>query len=273
MKMSEEPKVGQELYHIRLKMGDLPRYVFLPGDPARVKLMASTWNDAKFLAENREFITYAGNYKGTKLAATSTGIGSGAIAIAVEELLRVGADTFIRTGTTGSLIKNLKVGSIIISTGAVRGDGATKAYIIPEYPAIANFEIILAAIEAAEKLGVDYALGLTYSTDSFYLGQSRPGFGGYTSEYSKKILKELTHVRVVNMEMESSTLFVLSSIYGARAGSMFAVIANRASGEFEHEMGIVNMIKVANETVHTLSQWDRLKQKDKKRYFYPALLK
>lgn len=273
MKTSEEPKVGQELYHIRLKKGDIPRFVFLPGDPARVKLMASTWKDAKFLSENREYITYSGSYRGTKLAATSTGIGSGAIAIAVEELLRVGADTFIRTGTTGALLKDLKVGSIIISTGAVRGDGATKAYAIPEYPAIANFEVILAAIEAAEKLQVDYTLGLTYSTDSFYLGQSRPGFRGYTNEYSRRILKELTDVKVVNMEMESSTLFVLSSIYGVRAGSIFAVIANRANGEFEHKKGITNMIKVANETMHILAQWDKLKENDNKRYFYPSLLK
>lgn len=278
MKVSEEPKVGEALYHIRVKKGEIPRYVFLPGDPGRVKVFAESWDTSQLVAQEREYLTYKGKYKGVELACTSTGIGSGAIAIAVEELLRVGADTLIRTGTTGALSPEVKVGDMIISSGAYRADGATRAYAPLAYPAVPSYEVLLALVEAAESLGVRYWVGLTYSTDSFYLGQGRPGFNGYTSEYSERIVERLRKLRIINMEMESSTLFTLAGIYGARAGAIFAAIANRATGEFvpsdEFEAsGVRTMVKVADEAVRILYEWDAKKAELNKPYFYPSLIK
>ena len=272
MNRAEEPKVGEKLYHIRIEKGAIPRFVFLPGDPDRVKKFAESWESSQLVAQEREYLTYKGKYKGAELACTSTGIGSGAIAIAVEELLRVGADTLIRTGTTGALNDDIQIGDLIISLGAFRADGATRAYAPLGYPAVPNYEVVSALIEAAEALGARYWTGLTYSTDSFYLGQGRPGYGGFTNEFSSKIVETLRKLKIVNMEMESSTLFTLSSIYGVRAGAVFAVIANRSTGDFVPNAGVDTMIKVSNEAVKILSEWDELKKSRGKRYFYPSLL-
>lgn len=270
---AEEPTVGEALYHIRIKKGEIPRFVFLPGDPDRVKVFAKSWDKSVMVAQEREYLTYKGVYKGVELACTSTGIGSGAIAIAIEELLRVGADTLIRTGTTGALWKEIEIGDLIISTGAFRADGATRAYAPLGYPAVANYEVVNALIEAAESLGVRYWVGLTYSTDSFYLGQGRPGFGGFTNEFSSKIIDTIKRLNIINAEMESSTLFTLASIYKVRAGAIFAAIANRETGEFVPNAGVETMVKVANEAVKILDEWDKKKKEKNKRYFYPSLIR
>ena len=127
-----EDEVGRQ-YHIELKPGDVPRYVLLPGDPGRVPKIASFWDEARQVSGHREYVTYVGKYRGVPIASTSTGIGGPAAAIAVEELLRVGADTFIRVGTTGGLRKELGIGDLVISTAAVRFDGTSKTYVFPEY--------------------------------------------------------------------------------------------------------------------------------------------
>ncbi|MEM0096843.1 MAG: uridine phosphorylase [Conexivisphaerales archaeon] len=273
MKKAEEPKVGEKLYHIRIEKGSIPRFVFLPGDPDRVKKFAESWETSQLVAQEREYLTYKGKYKGVELACTSTGIGSGAIAIAIEELLRVGVDTLIRTGTTGAMNDEVQIGDLIISLGAFRADGATRAYAPLGYPAVANYEVVSALIEAAETVGVRYWTGLTYSTDSFYLGQGRPGYGGFTSSFSSKIVDVLRGLKIINMEMESSTLFTLSSVYGVRAGAIFAAIANRSSGDFTPNAGVDRMIEVSNEAVKILNEWDNLKNIKGKRHFYPSLLK
>lgn len=265
------PKVGGVFYHIRLKKGDLPRYILLPGDPARVKTIVAGWDKSQLMANHREYLAYKGLYKGTEISSMSTGMGSGAIGIAVEELVRIGVDTLIRTGTTGTLDENIDVGDLVISTGSVRADGATKCYARPEYPAVANYEVVLALIEAAERLNTPYHVGLTYSTDSFYLGEGRPGANGFMSGYSKKLIEELKALGVLNMEMEASTLFTLASIYRVRAGTVCAGATNRILGKSGYNAGVDNMVKVANEAVHILDGWDRRKKEKGKRYFYPSL--
>ncbi len=247
-------------YHISLKPGDVPRYVLLPGDPGRVALIAKYWDEYREVARHREYVTYIGKYRGVGIAATSTGIGGPATAIAIEELLRVGADTFIRVGTTGALQEYIELGDIVISTSAVRYDGTSKIYVDTEYPAVADLEVTLALIEAAEELGVKYHVGITASSDSFYVGQGRPGYRNYLPEKWVGIEKKLQVINVLNFEMESATLFTLANIYGARAGTVCAVVANRVTNEFIPNIGVDKAIKVANEAVRILSEWDSIKE-------------
>ncbi len=254
-----EDECGRQ-YHISLKPGDVPRYVLLPGDPGRVALIAKYWDEYKEVAKHREYVTYVGKYRGVEIAATSTGIGGPATAIAVEELLRVGADTFIRVGTTGALQEYIELGDVVISTGAVRYDGTSKIYVGTEYPAVADLEVTLALIEAAEELGVRYHVGITASSDSFYVGQGRPGYRNYLPEEWAGIEKKLQVINVLNFEMESATLFTLANIYGARAGTVCAVIANRVTNEFIPNIGVDKAIKVANEAVRILNEWDSIKK-------------
>lgn len=259
-------------HHLALRRNDVARYVLLPGDPARVEKIAARWDSRKMMAQHREFTTYTGVYRGTPISCTSTGIGGPAAAIVIEQLLRVGADTFIRVGSTGALDKKVGVGDLIITTASVRFDGTTNKYVWPGYPASANYEVVLALVEAAESLGVRYHTGITASSDSLYVGQGRPGFGGYITKEAVSLVSEAKKARVLNFEMESSTLFTLSNIYGARAGSICAARVNRETHKFVQDAGEKEAIEVANEAVRILHQWDTIKKKKRKTNFFPSLL-
>lgn len=253
---AERPEVNGKVYHLALRRGEVPRYVLLPGDPERTYRIAERWDRWREVARHREFVTLVGEYRGVPIATTSTGIGSGSTAIAIEELLAVGADTFIRVGTTGSLKDWAKVGELVISVGAVRLDGASRHYAPPEYPAVANLQVVNALVCAAESLGVKYHVGITASTDSFYVGQGRPGYKGFLPPWASDILRTMSALNVLNFDMETATIFTLSSIYGARAGSVLAIIANRATGDFSPNVGVDDAVRVANEAVRILHQWD-----------------
>ncbi|EDY36087.1 uridine phosphorylase [Aciduliprofundum boonei T469] len=258
-------------YHIACKPGDVARYVLMPGDPARVDVISSYWDERKEMAYHREFKTHTGKYKGVRISATSTGIGSPSAIIALEELARIGADTFIRVGSTGAIQENIEIGDLIISTAAVRLEGTSKEYVRVEYPASANYEVLLALIEAAENEGMNYHVGITASTDSFYLGQGRPGFMGYEQSFSQIILNDLRRANVLNFEMEAAAIFTVSNIYGLRAGSIAVVFANRIKREFE-VVSQESVAKVANEAVRILADWDEEKERKNKKYIYPSLV-
>ncbi|MFZ8782739.1 MAG: uridine phosphorylase [Desulfurococcaceae archaeon] len=267
-------ELGEGLqYHLMIKRGDVSRYVLLPGDPERVPLIAKYWDKAWHVASHREFVTYSGHYKGVFISATSTGIGAPSTAIAVEELARCGADTFIRVGTTGALRRDIRIGDLVISTGTVRLEGTSRHYAVPEYPAVASFEVVLALIEAAETLGVNYHVGLTASSDSFYVGQERPGFRDYLPPFQRGLIEYLRSMNVLNFEMEASVIFVLSNIYGLRAGAVCAAIANRETDEFKPGAGVEDAIRVANEAVKILSEWDSEKERRGKKYITVDILK
>ncbi len=259
-------------YHIQCKIGDVARYVLMPGDPDRVPVISAYWDNKKEVAYHREYRTHTGTYKGVNISATSTGIGSPSTAIALEELARIGADTFIRVGSTGAIQEDIEIGDLIISSSAVRLEGTSKEYVRVEYPASAHYEVILALIEAAENSGLRYHVGTTASTDSFYLGQSRHGLNGYTQSFSENILHDLKKAKVLNFEMESAALFTISNLYGLRAGSVAIVFANRIKDEFE-VVPQDPVAKVANEAVRILHEWDEEKKIRGKKYFHPGLVK
>ncbi len=257
-------------YHIACKPGDVARYVLLPGDPGRVPKISSLWDEAKEIAFHREYRTHTGKYKGVPISVTSTGIGGPSTAIAIEELAAIGADTFIRVGSTGAIQPGMEIGDLIIAKAAVRLEGTSKQYVRPEYPASADLEVTLALIEAAETLGVRYHLGITASTDSFYLGQGRPGLNGYFPSFARNIVDDLRQARVTNFEMEAATLYTLANIYGLRAGCVCAVFANRVTNEFG-KAGETEAAMVASEAVKILSEWDEEKERTGKKVWFPGL--
>jgi len=219
-------------YHLQVRPGDVAPTVLLPGDPARVEVITELWDEASVVASHREFRTATGTVDGTPLSVTSTGIGSPSAAIAVEELARVGARTLVRVGSCGAIQPELSLGDLVISRGAVRQEGTTAEYVRGDYPAVADDRVVGALVAAAERLGYDYHVGLTATTDAFYAGQGRRGFGGYAAPGADTWLDELRAANVANVEMETSTVLTLASLYGLRAGSVCTVFADRTSGEF-----------------------------------------
>lgn len=213
---------GEKQYHIQLKKGDVGRYVFLPGDPFRTDLIASYLDNAKLIAHNREHKTWTGTLDGIPVSVTSTGMGCPSTAIAVEELIKIGADTFIRIGTAGRVCERSKDESLdgAICTAAVRDEGTSRQYIPVEYPAVADWHVVAALVKAAKQNGKHYIEGITQSKDSFY-GEVEPE-SAPLEDLLKIRWKAWQRGNVVCSEMESAVLFVLSSIRGCRAASIMS---------------------------------------------------
>jgi len=228
---SEDPN-DDEQYHLEVGPGDVAKSVLLPGNPERVEKIVAEWKEYDIVGDHREYRTATGEHMGTPISVTSTGIGSPSAAIAVEELARVGADTLLRVGSCGSIVPEAAVGDLVITTSAVRQEGTSKEYVREDYPASSDHRVVSALVAAAEELGYDYHLGVTCSTDSFYAGQSRPGFAGFEARDSEEKIEELREAGVVNFEMEAASILTLASIYGLRAGAVCTVYANRETGEF-----------------------------------------
>jgi uridine phosphorylase len=250
---------GDEVqYHVGVGPGDVAETVLLPGDTDRVETIVAQWDGAEEVAHHREYHTYTGRYDGTPVTVTSTGIGAPSAAIAVEELARVGADTFVRVGSCGAIQPEMEIGDLVITAGGVRQEGTSDAYVRKSYPAVADHEVVAALVAAAERLGYDYHVGHTASTDSFYAGQGREGFGGYESPEGEALLAELREANVKNFEMEASAILTLANVYGLRAGAVCTVYANRETGEFRTE-GEARAAETASLAVHLLARMDEVK--------------
>ncbi|MEX0568463.1 MAG: uridine phosphorylase [Candidatus Njordarchaeota archaeon] len=260
--LADKPVFEGKLYHIKISPNQIPRYVLLPGDPKRTELIASIWDTSEEVAFYRQYRSFKGIYKGAPIATLSTGIGGPATEIAIIELLYANCDTFIRVGSTGALHSNIEVGDLIINYAAVRFDGASRAYAPIEYPAVASLDVTMALIKACETLGYKYHVGIVASTDSFYCGQERP-INSFLPPFKKGLIEQLKGLGVLNFEMECATLFTISHIFGARAGAINAVFANRETGEFEKK-GEKEAAKVASEAVKILYEWDQERQKKNK---------
>lgn len=249
----------------------LPRYVLTPGDPDRVSLMASQWDEASDIPFGRGYRVATGTYRDARIGAFASGIGGPSLEVTLVQIAEFGADTIIRVGTTGALREDIRPGDLVIDEAAVRLDGTSQLYARPEFPAAAAYDVTAALVEAAERLGVRYHVGVGATSASFYTGQGRPSFGGYLPAFAETLIPELQAAGVLNLEMEAATLFTLARIFGLRSGAVCAVVANRVTGEW-NEAGIPEACRVAAEAVAILAEWDGRKAASGKRNFYPGLL-
>ncbi|WP_289290338.1 uridine phosphorylase [Sporofaciens musculi] len=222
MNYSENP---DKQYHIQVGRGDVGRYVLLPGDPKRCAKIAKYYDDARLMADSREYVTYTGYLDGVAVSVTSTGIGGPSAAIAMEELVMSGADTFIRVGTCGGMQTEVKSGDIVIASGSIRMEGTSREYAPVEFPAVADIRITNALMESAGELGQDYHVGVVQSKDSFY-GQHSPETKPVSYELLNK-WEAWKKLGCLASEMESAALFVVGSHLRVRVGACFLVVANQ----------------------------------------------
>jgi len=217
---------GKLQYHLRVKPGDVARYVLLPGDPDRVLRIARQLDDAREIVYHREYRTVTGTYKGIPVSATSTGIGCPSAAIAIEELANVGATHFIRVGSTGALQPEVKIGDVVISTASMRNDGTTPFYVKAGFPAVADHfltnALIESAIELREERGYGLHVGISASDDAFY---------GETPEH----IRMLSGHKLVNVEMEAAAIFTIAHMRGLKAAMVCGVSGNLVTAEVVYE--------------------------------------
>jgi uridine phosphorylase len=209
-------------FHLHIKEGDVGRYVLLPGDPGRCEKIAAFFDDPHFVAQNREYVTWTGTLLGEKVSVVSTGIGCPSAAIAVEELVDVGADTFIRVGSSGAMQADGRMGDVAIVTAAIRDEGTTAHYLPLEFPAVANIDVVLALREAAVKLGLRHHVGISQSKDSFYGEVERTRMP--LADHLEERWRAWVAGGAICSEMEASAIFVLASIYRKRAGGAMLII-------------------------------------------------
>ena len=212
-------------YHIETLPGDVGKYVILTGDPKRVKKIAAYLDDAELKADAREFETRTGYLEGEKVTVTSTGIGGPSAAIALEELVRSGAEVFIRVGTCGGIQEEVKSGDLVIATGAVRMEGTSREYAPVEFPAVADIDIAFALQEAAREKGYEYHTGIIQSKDSFY-GQHEPEKMPVSYDLLNK-WESYKRLGVMASEMECAALFTVGSYLRVKVGGILLVMANQ----------------------------------------------
>ncbi len=248
-----------EQYHIGLNKGDVGEYVILPGDPKRCEKIAAYFDDAKLIADRREFTTYTGFLNGVKVSVTSTGIGGPSASIAMEELVNIGAKTFIRVGTCGGMDINVKGGDIVIATGAIRMEGTSKEYAPIEFPAIANIDVVNSLIQASKNLGYEHHTGIVQCKDSFY-GQHNPERMPVSYELMNK-WEAWKRLGCLASEMESAALFIVGSFLRVKVGSVFLTVANQEREKQNLENPVVHdtdkAIKTAVEALKILIAQDK----------------
>ena len=212
-------------YHIQCASEDVGKYVILTGDPKRGCKIAQYFDNAQLVADNREFVTYTGTLCGEKVSVTSTGIGGPSASIALEELVKCGAHTFIRVGTCGGMELKVKGGDLVVANAAVRMEGTTKEYAPIEYPAVADFEVVTALADVCKDLDFPYHVGVCQSKDSFY-GQHQPEIMPVSYELENK-WNAWCRMGCLASEMETAALFIVGSFLRVRVGSVLLVLANQ----------------------------------------------
>ena len=223
-----------DVFHLGLTRAALDgaTLAIVPGDPERVERIVQRMDSPKKLASLREFTTWLGKLEGQSVVVCSTGIGGPSTSIAVEELAQLGIRTFLRVGTTGAIQSHINVGDVIITTGSVRLDGASRHFAPLSYPAVADYLCTRALVDAAQHGGFTFHTGITASSDTFYPGQER--YDTYTGRVCKALsgsLEQWQSLGVLNYEMESATLLTMCATMGLKAGCVAGVIVNRTSDE------------------------------------------
>lgn len=237
--------------HLRIGKGDVGRYVLLPGDPGRCEPIAALFDNPRHVATNREYVTYTGTLDDVPVSVVSTGIGCPSTAIAVEELLKVGADTFIRVGTSGSIQLDTPSGQLAVVTAAIRDEGTSSHYLPIEFPAIADPQIVDALVRAGGTTGAMVRKGVTQSKDSFY-GEVEPDRMPMAQRLNDR-WKAWREGGAICSEMEASTLFIISSINRARAGGVMHMMGQGADQDHNRAL----LLSTAVEALRVLIAQDR----------------
>ncbi len=206
-------KKTELLKHIRCREGDIASYVIIPGDPGRVKRIIAQMDEAEMIAQNREYIVYNGMYNGVPVTVCSSGIGGPAASIAFEELIKLGAKVFIRVGSAGGRQKNIPIGTPVVIQASYRGEGTSKAYLPPEFPAVADLDVTNALVQALKDRNIEYQTGIGFTRDAYYV-------------QDKELNILLSDCGVKAAEQEAAVLFIVGSVRGVKTGAIVSTDSN-----------------------------------------------
>jgi 5'-methylthioadenosine phosphorylase len=207
-----------EPQHIKAKPGDVGRKVVISGDPARVIQLSSQLEHPRLVNENRGFLTYTGDYGGEELSIACHGIGAPSVAIVAEELIMLGAKAIVRLGSCGGLLRPMKVGDLVIATGAGYAGGTLDAYFGKRITPKPDRELTGLLVDSAKKKGIKHYAGPVFSSDAFYAE-------------SRSALQKMVKEGYIAIEMECATLFGLGKLRKVKTASLLMVNDNAVKAE------------------------------------------
>jgi uridine phosphorylase len=240
-------------------------------DPAAE--MAAKLEGQRLVARTGMFVTYSGTYRGAKISIVSGGSGSPeAELVLVEFMMHSKAHTFLRVGGSGAWNEDVHPGDVVISSGAVRDEGMTRAYVVPQYPAVASHEVVLALSQAATSLAIPFHIGITRSGDSEFCGWGKPAVDGYLQPQHAEIIDYYNRAGILNTDRETAAVLTLTSLFTRRGGSVCSIGDNVVTGEaFRAGAGHDNAVRIALEGIATLRHWDEQKKAAGQRFWVPSL--
>ena len=226
--------------HINAKEGDFARTVLMPGDPLRAKFIAETFLEDAVLVNNvRGIQGYTGTYKGVPVSVMASGMGIPTIGIYSYELFtEYDVDNIIRVGSAGAMRADLELGSVVAGMGACTNSNFASQYELGgTFAPIADFDLLMAAVESAKELGVKMPVGNLYSSDTFYDAAQRN--------------MRWTKMGVMAVEMEAAGLYCNAAYTGKRALAICSISDNLVTGEElppeDRQTTFTNMMKIGLE--------------------------
>lgn len=261
-------------YHIDLAPGEIADYILLPGDPDRTERIVGMLDEVEVHRRHREFNSVTGSHSGLRISVVATGIGSDNVEIVMAEVLAIAErrPTFIRIGSCGTLRKDIALGELIVTTGAVRLESTTKYYVNEGYPAVADYTAVAALLEAAHRSGVSAHTGLTATAPGFYGPQGRP-IPQLPIRFPD-MAEQMARQGVVNFEMEASAVLTLAMLAGCRAGVVCTVFAQRRTGDFvmgdQKVRAEAGLIDTGLEALHVLAEMDEQQRRSGEKHWRPA---
>lgn len=241
---------------------DIAPYVLLPTTAAWAAQATLLLDEARLVTEHYEFLIYTGRLAGVPITVCSTGLGGMSVSIAIEELARLGAGTFVAVGARGEHADGLEPGEVVVATGAVRLDGTSQDYVRPEYPAAAHFEVVMAALAAAEGRGLPCQTGIVTSLATGEI-PAPAGLRPFLQAHQQALAGQLRELHVWWGGGQEATLFIQASLYRLRAG---ALVAYSSDGSLP---SVTAGLALGLDTLRTLANWDAHKHRTGQRYVVP----
>ncbi len=239
-------------WHIKCDAKEIARYVFCPGDQQRARKISDHFNSTHLVTESRGYIVFSGEYKGIPMTVCGTGMGGPAVAIGLEELAHMGADTFIRVGSCGVFQEGQAPGDVVIASGTVRYGGTGNAYLPLIYPAVPTFSVLRALVEAGDELKIPVTVGVGAAGDAFY------------APHDPAERVSMKAAGLVFVEMESDTLFIVGQVRHWRTGAIFSSDGapgktKPESGEADFRRGEQNAIEISLQAMWKIAEEDNKK--------------
>lgn len=202
-----------------LKQDALGPYALIPGPKERSELLLKLLDNPQ---KNFTFLDYemhTGRLEGKRVTVGNGGRFAPDTAITTEILCGAGAETLIRVGSCGSLQENVKIGDLVIVTGALRGDGTSRYYVAENFSTVAHGNIVKALKQAADELKLRYHLGWIFTTDALF--QETPA-----------LIQQLNEQKITSIDMVTSTFLTVAQVRGKKAGAVLAVSDECLHGKY-----------------------------------------